>query len=227
MGKKIEINVLKNKVTMVIIITLFISTIGATYAYFAFSKSDETTIHGNSATVNLGMTIEKIFPNNQEEEFLIPQQSISGSDISPLSSALKRGCLDTNNNTVCQVYKIEIKNDGGSATLQVNGSVSFYSDKALTKNSFETMPNLKWKLINSANAETPENSVLGTREDNTATSTPVIFASNITLETNETSTFYMIIWINETGTDQVDEGQEFYGKIEFTSSNGTGVTSTF
>ena len=27
--------------------------------------------------------------------------------------------------------------------------------------------------------------------------------------------------------DQIDEGNTFYGKVEFNSSNGTGVTSTF
>ena len=37
----------------------------------------------------------------------------------------------------------------------------------------------------------------------------------------------MIVWIEELNEDQSDEGNSYYGKIEFNSSNGTGVTSTF
>ena len=38
----------------------------------------------------------------------------------------------------------------------------------------------------------------------------------------------MIIWINETNADQpTDEGNDFFARIDFNSSNGTGVTSTF
>ena len=89
------------------------------------------------------------------------------------------------------------------------------------------MPNLKWKLISSVDTTTTSNSVLGTNVDNTANSTPTKFVSNVTLKTNDEYTYYMIIWFNETGEDQIDEGNTFYGMIEFLSSNGTGVTSTF
>ena len=37
----------------------------------------------------------------------------------------------------------------------------------------------------------------------------------------------MIVWINEINDEQSDEGKTFYGRIDFDSSNGTGVTSTF
>ena len=38
----------------------------------------------------------------------------------------------------------------------------------------------------------------------------------------------MIVWIEEKNAHQpADEGKSFFGKIDFNSSNGTGVTSTF
>ena len=49
----------------------------------------------------------------------------------------------------------------------------------------------------------------------------------VTLKTNDEYTYYMIIWINEINQDQTDKSNTFYGKIEFSSSNGTGVTSAF
>ena len=48
------------------------------------------------------------------------------------------------------------------------------------------------------------------------------------MTTNSTFTYYIIIWINETNEDQpIDTGKTFYGVIDFNSTNGTGVTSTF
>ena len=48
------------------------------------------------------------------------------------------------------------------------------------------------------------------------------------METNSNFIYHMIIWINETRSEQTSEpGKTFYGKIEFNSANGTGVTSTF
>jgi len=90
------------------------------------------------------------------------------------------------------------------------------------------MPNLKWKLITSANATTPANSVLGANVDLPANDDENVFADDVTMVTDSSFTYYMIIWINETNVDQpTDPGKSFYGKVEFESSNGTGVTSTF
>ena len=89
------------------------------------------------------------------------------------------------------------------------------------------MPNLSWKLITSIDKQDNNNSVLGTNADNQASSTPLSFVNNLTLKTNDEYTYYMIIWINEINQDQTDKSNTFYGKIEFSSSNGTGVTSAF
>lgn len=220
-------NILKSNITLILIGTVFFSVLGATYAYFAASAIDNTTITGEAATVDLTLTVDRLLPQKSNTGVMVPQKSTSEDVNSPLATALKQGCVDDNTNVVCQVYQITIKNDGGTATEIVDGSVSFFSDAALTKNSTTTMPNLKHKLITSIDQANPNNSVLGTNADLSASSTPYKFATNVTLTTNQEYTYYMIIWFNETETDQIDEGNTFYGKIEFDSSNGTGVTSTF
>lgn len=226
----------KNQVLITLIMVLFFCITGATYAYFAISAVDNTTITGAAATVNLTLDVKKIFPATDDNTgVLVPQLSTSASASSPLSTALKSGCVDANKNVVCQVYRISIQNKGGSATQVVDGKILFYSDATLKTNVHTAMPNLKWKLIDSVDAVTPANSVLGSRSDLEANdnSSNGKFVSSLSLATNVVRNYYVIIWINETGTDQTDKSTSidnpkvFYGKVQFDSSNGTGVTSTF
>ena len=154
--------------TYVLIVTTFMSVLGATYAYFLFEKSNTDVINGTAATVNLSLDVERIFPEKENTGVLVPQKSVSASNSSPLATALKNGCVDGNKNVICQVYKINIKNDGGKATEVVDGKASFYTDAALTENSASKMPNLSWKLITSIDKQDNNNSVLGTNADNQA-----------------------------------------------------------
>ena len=48
--------------TYVLIVTTFMSVLGATYAYFLFEKSNTDVINGTAATVNLSLDVERIFP---------------------------------------------------------------------------------------------------------------------------------------------------------------------
>lgn len=230
--EKRGIDVTKFQFFITLVMVLFFSVTGFTYAYFAFSAFNNTTITGEVASVSLSLDVVKIFPSSSSKNtgVMVPQLSISGSSSSPLASALKSGCVDSNSNIICQVYKATVKNDGGSATIVVDGSLLFYGDSDLKNDISSSMPNLKWKLIDSADATTPTNSVLGLNEDIKASASVSSskIVSNLTLETNEEKDYYFIVWINETSSDQkTDEGKSFYGVVEFTSSNGTGVTSTF
>lgn len=219
----------KFQFTITLVLVLFFSVVGFTYAYFAVSVSNNETINGSAATVNLTLEVNKIFPvNNNNSMVMVPQLSTSGDANSLLGVALKSGCVDANSNVVCQVYEVVIQNLGGTATQVVDGSVSFYGNAGMTIDIASVMPNLKWRLVNSVNKSTPNNSVLGTGQDFTAVTTGDVFVNDLVLETNDRNVSYIIIWINETSEDQtIDEGNSFYGRIEFNSSNGTGVTSMF
>lgn len=229
-NKFMKLTFSKVQLYLTLILILFFSVTGATYAYFAISASNNV-ITGEAATVNLTLNVSRVFPtaSSTNTGVLVPQLSVSGSNTSPLSTALKNGCVDGNQNVVCQVYKIEIQNVGGTATQVVDGSANFYGNTAMTNDVSSTLPNLRWKLITSVNTTTPSNSVLGTNADLVADATgDNRFATNVTLATNDKSTYYMIIWINETSANQpTDQGHSFYAQIAFNSSNGTGVTSTF
>ena len=237
--KEYNQNMTKLQVLITLVIFLSFCITGATYAYFAISESNNKTITGESATVDLTLNVSKIFPTsaNTNTGVMVPQLSTSGSENSPLSTALKSGCVDGNKNIVCQVYKIVIENKGGTATQVVDGTILFYGNAAQTTSATNIMPNLKWKLITSANTSDPSQSVLGTNTDlnaNTNTTTGK-FSSNLALSTNGKQEYYIIVWINETNADQSDvspiatpnDPKTFYGLVKFDSSNGTGVTSAF
>lgn len=220
----------KFQVSIMMILCLVLSVTGATFAYLTFSASNNVTINGDAATVNLTLMVDKMFPTSTSNNtgVIVPQLSVSGSNNSPLSTALKNGCIDANGNIVCQVYKIVVKNDGGTATQIVDGVVSFYSDANMTTDASVNIPNLRWKLIDSVDVVTPSNSVLGVEDDKVANFNENLFVDDIIMASNVEKTYYMIIWINETSDEQViDAGKTFYGNIEFKSSNGTGVTSLF
>ena len=220
----------KTQLSITLILILFICITGTTYAYFYISETNTNTITGSAATVNLTLDVTKIFPaaDSDNTGVLVPQLSTSQSANSPLASALKNGCIDDNKNIICQVYRITIQNLGGTATQVVDGWASFYSDSALTENVSIEIPNLKWKLIDYVDENTPTNSVLGINEDLPANYNQNIFANDINMPTNKIYTYYMIVWLNETGeVQETDAGKTYYGKIEFKSANGTGVTSAF
>lgn len=219
----------KTQYMIILILTLFFSITTSTYAYFAFSASNNI-IGGATATVDLTLDVTKIFPvsNSDNTGVMVPQLSVSGSLTSPLSTALKNGCVDSNKNIICQVYKINVQNIGGTAAEIVDGYVSFYGDSAMTTDVSTIMPSLRWKLITSVDTTTPANSVLGTNVDLVANNSENVFANDIIMVTNSSFDYYMIVWINETQEDQpIDSGKTFFGKIEFNSYNGKGVMSTF
>ena len=216
------------QLTITLIFVVLFSVTGATYAYFAATATDDETITGTMATVNLTLDVKRVFPleSSSNTGVIVPQLSSNGA----LSLALKSGCVDDNNNVVCQVYKINIQNVGGTATQIVDGKVMFYGNNTLTNDVSSTMPSLRWKLITSADEVSPSNSVLGNNDAMIADTVGEdnIFADEITMVDGSNIDYYMIIWIDETNEEQdIDEGNSFFGKIVFESSNGTGVTSTF
>ena len=229
MLEKKENNITKFQLTITLILVIFLSITGTTYAYYTISGTN-STITGDAATVNLTLNVSRIYPKESSDNtgVLVPQLSTSGSAASPLNNALKNGCVDGNKNVICHVYKVVITNDGGSATQVVNGTISFYGNSALTTDISTVMPNLKWRLVSSVNETTASNSTLGTNTDHAATSAGEKFVSDLTMVTNSTFTYYLIVWINETNVNQpIDTGSSFYGVIDFDASNGSGVTGVF
>ncbi len=176
--------------------------IGGTYAYYALTASNNS-IAGTAGEADLSLEVVDQYPNN--EEYLVPQLEQG------LETAISSNynCVDDNNNTVCQVYSIKITNTG-TATVKINGTITF--------GNIDKMPNLKWRLIQDKNT-------YGNYSSHYASLDDARFDSDLTLRKGASKTYYMVIWIDEVDKNQPDTGK-YNATIDFSSSNGTGVTST-
>lgn len=102
------------------IATLMLAIIGATFAYYTATASNDNTITGNAATIGFDLKVAKVTDADDQKGGLIPMSN------NMMEQALKSGngiCLDNNGNAVCQVYKITVINTS-SASMFLDGYVS-------------------------------------------------------------------------------------------------------
>ena len=101
--------------------TLVVAIIGATFAYFTASASNNNVITGDMATVSLSLSVAKVSDIDTQNQGMIPM-----SNGMVEAAALGSGnvtCKDDNGNAVCQIYKITLTNSS-SAGQFVDGYVS-------------------------------------------------------------------------------------------------------
>ena len=186
--------------------TLIVAIIGATFAYFTATATNNETIKGNAATVSLGLSVEKV---SHGEKGLVPQLETA------LSSAMKGvdgagtgedSCVDANGNTVCQVYKITVTNSG-TGDAKLNGTLALEKGK---------ITNLKWATVTGWGTDPVAQ---GAKGDNN-------IDTNVTVTGGGNKEYYVVIWIEELTTPQNDTGN-FTGIVTFNAADGQGVTSTF
>ena len=206
------------------ILTIIVAIAGATFAFFQ-ATATANNISGESAysatTLDLKVTLESKNATGK----LVPQLAASGTT-NVLQTAVtgadgKGSCVDANGNTVCKVYSITVTN---------KTTTKFYVTGTLTLTA-ASMPNLKWATGTSATAGfdgTSATTVHPTTGKTLAEDTTL--ASNVELAANGAATYYVVVWINETGSVQTDTGT-FTGTVTFDgySTSGTtvgGVTST-
>ena len=229
-------DIIKNKRKMLILVvmtlTLMVSITGATYAFFAISATNTTTITGTTAQVESDLIVTKILPtsNNAGTGVMVPQYSVNlSTHANALRSAITGGCVDANSNVACQVYEIKFQN-------QSTGSIRTSASLTLTSE----MTNLKWYTIASGtNVASVPNSVTYTYPSDltqsygNAKSTTTLSGSAL-LGANNYHYWYVVVWIEETGTDQygVDGNKTFTGRVDVQAVDGSGnaiqgLTSTF
>ena len=198
--------------------TLVIAIIGATFAYFTATSSDDTVIKGEAATAGLSLNITHL--STAASAGLIPlnstdlQKAVTGDTN---ATGTPKYCLDKDNNSVCQIYSIEVTNEG-SAAAAVSGTLDLEPDIDTDANS--EFANLKWELL--SNATTVNSSA-------TAFATGVnSITPNTQIAANATETWYVVIWIDNIDNPQedIDKGH-FKGTVSFNSASGTGVVGTF
>ena len=99
--------------------TLVVAIIGATFAYFTASQTNNNVITGNMATVNFGLSVTPVV-NPGLQTGIIP---MSNTMVEKAVSNSGKVCVDDNGNAVCQIYKITVSNSS-TATMFVDGYVA-------------------------------------------------------------------------------------------------------
>lgn len=225
---------------LVLIAIVMVTTTGGTYAYLALSATATNKPTGTVASGNLTFSAEPsiVSPNTTyASKPMVPQYAYNNSKNvlqlavtggKPNGSSSAVPCVDDNGNVICKVYTFTIKNSS-SANVVVDGKIKFTSPST----------NLKWAKMKSATAVTissatdskihnamdaKDKEVLFTdASDNSSTTT----TPSLKLSAGATKQYWIVFWIQEFGgtTAQTDSGT-WNATISFTSSNGTGITST-
>jgi len=215
--------------------TLIVAIIGATFAYFSATASNEGTIRGGAATAELALTVTKLTevttvqPEGEGEAttqtaygVMVPQKDAYINDA--VTGSTNGQCIDDNGNVVCQLYKVTVTNSG-SATAVLNGTISLAAEEG------SLMHNLKWS-VKAEETDTFDvyNQAISYEEQNgTANNVTGITAldTNLSLDAEEHKDYYVVVWISEIGSAQEDyDNGTFTGVVTFNSADG-GLTSTF
>ena len=176
-------------------VLLVIGVIGYTYSFLTASVTNSVTIKGEVESLNLSLTVTKLAPTTNAG--LVPQL-----DDYITSAVIGRNgsCVDDNNSNVCQVYKINLKNNGGSS-VYVKGTLRLNA---------QANPNLKWAIISGTTEPTLVSSV--------NSHSYKILTENELYNGGESKDYYIVLWISETGMFQADKGI-FNGVVKFEDQN--------
>ena len=188
--------------------TLVVAIIGATFAYFSASATNDTDVTGSTASkAALTLTITRVSDSNTVKN-MIPMLS---TDLQKgVTGTASKSCIDANNNTVCQVYKVTIGNSSTDIGINVDGAMN------LTSNA----KNMKWQVLTDATTVNADATTVaqGTKGD---------IVKNQALTANGSQDFYLVIWLEETNAPQDDDdaGKSFTGTVTFNGVNADGTES--
>ena len=135
--------------------TLVVAIIGATFAYFTATQSDNATITGNMASIGFGLEVKKVTKADETKGGMIPmsntmvEAAVKGTGDTPKKDTAdtQQICVDDNGNAVCQIYKISVSNTG-SAGMFLDGYVSLTggSNQTTSKTPEDTTSEM-WKYL--------------------------------------------------------------------------------
>lgn len=228
-------------ITSALILLLMISVTGATYAYFAITATNSTTVTGTAATVGLKLDVTEAAlggtNSGTKTNVMVPQLA------SALGTAIGNNykCVDGNGNTVCKVYTITLTNQSDAGVI-VNGRIGFGTYNSSNDTFSGYTGNVKWRRIASTTAldasttgafaaagQQATNSWHDLTSDGACVPSPTATTcTDVPIAARGSITYYIAVWIDEIRAEQnsTDESQTFVATINFTGADGTGVTST-
>lgn len=188
--------------------TLVVAIIGATFAYFSATATNNTDVTGTTARgASLAIAITKV-SDEATARNMIPMLS---TDLQKgVTGTASKSCIDANGNTVCQVYKVTVTNGSADIGINVKGTMNLTS----------TAKNMKWQVLTDA---TNVKADATTVDQGTAG----VITENQALTVSGSHDFYLVIWLNDTGDaqDKDDAGKEFTGTVTFNGVNSDGTES--
>ena len=170
-----------------------------TYSFFAVNKTNNNVIAGEAESMSIDLKVEKKAPNNDNK--LVPQLD---EYITSAVKGVNGSCVDGNNNNICQVYKITVKN-GGSSTVPFNGEVVLDAKEN---------PNLKWAVISGE----ATSGAKPTLKSNAYSHTHKQLTTKEEYKGGQIKEYYIVVWISETGIEQTDTGK-FTGVVNFNTAS--------
>ena len=188
--------------------TLVVAIIGATFAYFSASTTNNTDVTGSTASgASLSMAITRVSDAGTAAN-MIPmltadlQKGVTGTSL--------KSCVDANGNTVCQVYKITVTNGSADIGINVKGTMNLAS----------TGQNMKWEVLADAKTVKADGTVV-------AQGTEGVIVANQALAKSGSQDFYLVVWLEETNEaqDADDAGKAFTGTVTFNGVNADGTES--
>lgn len=188
--------------------TLVVAIIGATFAYFSASTTNNTDVTGSTASgASLSMAITRVSDAGTAAN-MIPmltddlQKGVTGTS--------SKSCVDANGNTVCQVYKITVTNGSADIGINVKGTMNLAS----------TGKNMKWEVLGDAKTVKADGTVV-------AQGTEGVIVDNQALAKSGSQDFYLVVWLEETNDvqDADDAGKAFTGTVTFNGVNADGTES--
>ena len=125
------------------ILTLIVAVAGATFAYFTASQSNSTAITGDSSIIDLKLDVIK--KTTIDNKGLIP---MTNSMIqAAVSNASNNGiCVDDNDNTVCQIYKITVQNTSTSSIF-TDGYVTLTGGTGVPTDYSSSPTTMRWSQV--------------------------------------------------------------------------------
>ena len=186
---------------------LVIAVSGSAYAFFQASATSDQ-FSGTTIDVQIKKPVVTLVAGDKTKGLIpIYDGSVSGHP-EQLTAATKKTpnpCVDKNGYMVCHVYKVTLKNDGGTATT-VNTSVSLSGST-----------NITWAKMSN---QTTFSSLKGT--DNS-------LEQGTALGANGTTDLYFVVYLKNTGGDQtgVDAGKTYTGTVTVTASTGSTLEAEF
>jgi hypothetical protein len=178
---------------LVVIASLVVALISGTFSYYQARVIDNNTISGTIASLSIKLDVAKVTSG----EGLIPLRE------ELISKAAESACIDSNDYTACQIYKLTLTNKS-NVQVEVDGYITLTSS---------TSTNLKWTELSSQ-----------TTYDNAKKRgmSKSKLVSNDKINANGTKIYYIMIYLKDINTSQnlIDSGS-FGGLVEFNTDDGS------